>query len=71
MKYLGIRFDNKLDWKAHINDIALKLIRFSAMLYKVRDFVDPGISKSIYQALFELHIHYACIVWGQNVCTIN
>ena len=71
MKYLGIRFDNKLDWKAHINDIALKLIRVSAMLFKVRDFVDAGISKSIYQALFELHIHYACIVWGQNVCTIN
>ena len=20
---------------------------------------------------FESHIHYACIIWGQNVCTIN
>ena len=41
------------------------------MLYKVRDFVDAGILKSICYALFELHIHYACIIWGQNVCTIN
>ena len=41
------------------------------MLYKVRDFVDAGILKSIYHALFESHIHYACIIWGQNVCTIN
>ena len=71
MKYLGIRIDNKLNWKAHINDIALKLIRANAMLYKVRDFVDAGILKSIYHALFESHIHYACIIWGQNVCTIN
>ena len=53
------------------NDIALKLIRANAMLYKVRDFVDAGILKSIYHALLDLHIHYACITWGQNVCTIN
>ena len=71
MKYLGIRIDNKLNWKAHINNIALKLIRGNAMLYKCRDFVDAGILKSIYHALFELHIHYVCITWGQNVCTIN
>ena len=32
VKYLGIRIDNKLNWKAHINDIALKLIRVNAML---------------------------------------
>ena len=50
---------------------ALKLIRANAMLYKVRDFVDAGILKSIYHALFESHIHYACIIWGQNLCTIN
>ena len=71
VKYLGIRIDKKLNWKAHINDIALKLIRANAMLYKVRDFVDAGILKSIYHAIFESHIHYACIIWGQNVCTIN
>ena len=41
------------------------------MLYKIRDFVDAGILKSIYCALFESHIHYACIIWGQHVCTIN
>ena len=40
----------------------LNLIRANAMLYKVRDFVNAGILKSIYHALFELHIHYACTI---------
>ena len=62
MKYLGIRIDNKLNWKAHINNIALKLIRANAMLYKVRDFVNVGILKAIYHALFEIHIHCTCII---------
>ena len=41
------------------------------MLYKVRDFVNANILKSIYYALFESYINYACIIWGQNISTIN
>ena len=41
------------------------------MLYKVNDFVDAGILKSIHHALFVSHIHYSYIIRGQNVCTIN
>ena len=41
------------------------------MLYKVRDFVNANILKSIYYALFESHINYACIIWGQTISTIN
>ena len=71
MKYLGIRIDSKFNWKAHIDDIALKLIRANAMLHKFRDFVDVGILKAIYHTQFESYIHCACFIWGQNVCTIN
>ena len=71
IKYLGITIDNKLNWKAHIDNIAVKLIRANKMLYKVRDYVNIEIIKSIYHTLFESHIHYACIIWRQNVCTIH
>ena len=71
MKYLNIRIDNKLNWRAHIDDIVLKLIKASGMLYQVRDFVNTRILKAIYLVLYESHVHYACIIWGQNICTIN
>ena len=61
VKYLGIKIDNKLEWKAHIDDIAIKLIRANVMLYKVRDYVNTTILKSFYHVLFELHTHYVCI----------
>ena len=41
------------------------------MLYKLRDFVNSNILKSIHYALFESHINYACIIWGQSISTIN
>ena len=47
VKYAGVRIDNKLNWKAHIDDIAIKLIKSNAILNKTRDFVNIGILKSI------------------------
>ena len=56
VKYLGDKIDSKLNWKSHVNATATKLNRANAMLYKVRDFVNANILKSIYYALFESHI---------------
>ena len=41
------------------------------MLYKVRDFVNANILKSIYYALFGSHINYDSIICGQGISTIN
>ena len=71
VRYLGVKIDSKLNWKSHVNAIATKLNRANAVLYKVRDFVNANILRSIYYALFELHINYACIIWGQNISTIS
>ena len=71
VKYLGIKIDQFLNWQDHINNIAVKLNKANAMLYKVRQFVSEKNLRSIYNTIFEHHLNYACIVWDQTKSSIN
>ena len=71
VKYLGIKIDQYLNWQDHINNIAIKLNKANAMLYKVRQFVDQINLISIYHAIFDSHRNYAPIVWGQIKSSVN
>ena len=53
VKYLQDKIDSKLNWKSHVNAIATKLNKANAIFYKVRDFVNASLLKSMYYALFE------------------
>ena len=66
VKYLGIKIDEYLTWQDHINNIAIKLNKANAMLYKVRQFVNERTLISIYHAIFDSHLNYASIAWGQT-----
>ena len=71
VKYLGIKIDQYLNWQDHINNIAIKLNKVNAMLYKVRQFVNQRTLISIYHAIFDSHLNYASIVWGHTKSSIN
>ena len=60
-----------MNWKDHINDIAVKLNRANALLFKIRNFVNITILKTIYFAIFDSHINYANLVWAQNSNAMN
>ena len=66
---LGIKNDESLTWNEHINDIAIKLNRANALLYKVREFVNTMVLKSIYHAIFDSNLNYANTVWDQKKST--
>ena len=38
---------------------------------ELNDFVNANVLKSVYYALFESHISYSCIIWGQNKIISN
>ena len=71
VKYLGIKIDENLIWIDHINDTAINVNRANAMLFKVREFVNIKILKSIYYAIFDCNLNYANTVWGQNRNSMN
>ena len=71
LKYLGIKIDENLFGIDHINDIAIKLKSANAMLFKVREFENTKILKSIYYAIFDYHLNYPNTVRDQNRNSIN
>ena len=66
VRYFDIKIDQNLNWKDRINVIAVKLYRATALLFKIRNFVNITIIKTIYFAIFDSHITYTSLVWAQN-----
>ena len=62
VKYLGIRIDENLNWKHHVSDIAIKLNRPIVLLFKIRNFANVKILKTIYYTIFDSHINYANVI---------
>ena len=58
-------------WREHINEAAVKLNRANAILYKVREFVSTDTLRSICFAIFDLHLKYGNLVWGQDLNAIK
>ena len=66
MKYLHLKIDENLNWKNQTHDIATKLNKTNAMLYKIRNYVSFNTLKAICFAIFDSHINYANFIWRQN-----
>ena len=71
VKYLGVKIDENLSWKSHIDYLSVKLNRANTLLMKIRNFVNSSILRTIYFAIFESHLNYCCLVWSQNCNAIN
>ena len=71
VKYLGIKIDESLTRNQHINNIAIKLNRAYAMLYKVRGILNTRVLKLIYHTICDCHLSYTNAVWGQIRNSLN
>ena len=71
VKYLGIKIDEHLNWKQHIHDIAIKLNTVNVLLSVIRNYVNKDILRTIYFAIFDSHINYANLTWGQNLHALS
>ena len=53
VKYPGVKINEHLNWYQHKNDLAAKLHRANVFLFKIRNYVNQKILRSIYFAIFD------------------
>ena len=65
MKYLGILIVKNLNWKVHIDLIALKISKAIGMIAKLRHFVPLSVLVKLYHSLISPYLIYGISSWGQ------
>ena len=61
--YLGVTIDNKLKWKAHIQNIHQKCIAKLAWIRRVEWFLPYKVRKALYTSFVLPHAEYCSVVW--------
>ena len=64
--FLGLQIDSKLNWKAHINNLCRKLNSSLFALRVLRYKIDVTSMKQIYFAVFQSHLSYGILFWGNS-----
>ena len=62
VKHLGVKIDENLNCNHFINDLVAKLNGASALLFKIRNYVNQKVLRSIYFAIFDSHLNYANLI---------
>ena len=65
-KYLGVIIDEHLSFNEYVNTLKQNRNRANGTLAKLRHYTSADILKTIYYALFDSHMRYACRIWGQG-----
>merc|ERR1711874_833832 len=64
IKFLGITFNENLNWNHHIDDVCKKLKSFFHIFYNIREYLSKKEIQSIYYALVYSKIKYGINVYG-------
>ena len=57
LRYLGMKIDENLNWKIHLDHVPSKLNRANAVLAKIRHFVKSENLRSTYFTIFHSHLN--------------
>ena len=61
--YLGIILDDKLNWKPQIEKLVTQLSKSCGMLFKLKQYTNISVLKSVYFALFCSYLTYSILNW--------
>ena len=63
-KYMGLLFDDKLNWSAHAQYQSLQLAKCCTMLYQVQGYVTEQTLIMLYHSFACSRISYGITAWG-------
>jgi len=64
--FLGLKVNETLTWKDHIEDVANKISKTIGILSRLKKSLPIKILKMIYSALILPRLHYCNLAWGYN-----
>ena len=64
IKYLGVLFDNKLNWEQRIQHVLAKLCIARGVLMKLRHYVPVAALRNIYFGIVYSYLQYGVTSWG-------
>ena len=65
-KYLGVIIGCSLRWSEHVDYVYKKLVKFTSIFYKLRNYLPQQCLKKLYYAFIYPHISYGLEVYGNT-----
>jgi len=65
LKYLGVKLDDKLNWKPQSEKLVTQLFKSYGILFKLKRYITISVLKSAYFALFHSYLTYSILNWGR------
>lgn len=65
-KFLGVLFQEHLDWSLHTNHVRTKISRSTGIICKLRQLLPLWLKKQLYYSIVHSHLHYCLLVWGNT-----
>ena len=63
VKYLGVHFDNRFEFKKHIDILNCKISRLVGILWKC-EYLSLEAKQMVYSGLVEAHLNYGIVTWA-------
>ena len=70
VKYLGVYIDDNLNRSAHIQHLQTQVSRSTALLSKLRHYVNIKVRCTVYYSLIHSHLNYGIVVYGSTNKTV-
>ena len=62
--FLGIHFNEQLNWKSHIDKLSVKHCRILGILYRLKRILPLNIKIKLYNSPMLPHLNYGITLWG-------